>query len=132
MRGVDVRKITMLFHLNARDQIKFITMTTKPEIKTVSIKVRLGTADDFRKSELKLNPDGVTSKMVLVPNYGQCYWVKSQFNNQFMNRHYIINDDTDWDEFRAFLAQEMVYVPINDAWLDEYDEKSESKTTDAA
>ena len=91
------------------------TTQTEPKQHTfigVTIKMRLGVADDFRKEVPELDANGIMQSVV-KPKIGQPYFVKSLATGQFDNRNYQINDDTDWDEFKSWLRQEMVYVPAD-------------------
>ena len=90
--------------------------TTTQELKAmqlieVTLKLRLGTTDDFRKHVFE-DKDG-RLQPVLKPNIGQSYWVKSQFTDEVDNKPYQITEETDWEEFRASMKQEMIYVAIS-------------------
>lgn len=86
-------------------------MTTKvPKLKLeVTIKLRLATKEDFRK--IIWVEDQYGSQRKIVPKIGQPYWVQSQ-TTQELDGHYIINEDTNWQEIRAWLSNNMLYVPV--------------------
>lgn len=87
-----------------------MTTTEEQQFTEVKIKMRLGVSEDFRKEELLINGAGILEAKIL-PKLGQPYWLKSKETAVFDNRNYQISDDTDWTEFKAYLRNEMVYVP---------------------
>ena len=87
------------------------TATKTTEIVDVSIKMRLGKTSDFKIEVAELNEQGILQN-VIKPKLGQPYWVKSKDTGKFDNRNYQISEDTDWPEFRNWLRNEMVYVPL--------------------
>lgn len=70
------------------------------EVEEVTIKLRLADAYD-----LKL--DNRTLKV------GQPFWVKSMITGKFDNKPEIITPATNTDELAAWLANNMIYVPIS-------------------
>ncbi|MBL87179.1 MAG: hypothetical protein CMO82_11035 [Winogradskyella sp.] len=89
-----------------------MTATETTTVEEVSIKMRLGKAEDFRIEVPELDTNGIW-KTIKKPKIGQPYWLKSQVNNQFDNRNYQISEDTDWTEFKDYLRRDMVYVPLS-------------------
>lgn len=90
--------------------------TTQEEPKTeqritVSIKLRLGTPEDFKIEVLEQHNNGI--KSVIKPKIGQPFWLKSIVDGRVDNNHYQITENTDWPEFKAQLGLGMVYVPIS-------------------
>ena|SRR5690606_18318432 len=86
------------------------TTETKRTFIDVTIKVRLAEAKDFRVKESTIGENGELIE-IIKPKLGQPYWVKSMHTGKFDNRNYQISEDTNWPEFKAWLRQEMVYVP---------------------
>lgn len=92
-----------------------MTATQTTEVVEVSIKMRLGKAEDFKVEVNELNNEGFLEEKI-KPKYGQPYWLKSEVDGTFDNRNYQITEDMDkddWDEFRDYLRKEMVYVPLS-------------------
>lgn len=92
-----------------------MTATQTTEVVEVSIKMRLGKAEDFKVEVNELNNEGFLEAKI-KPKYGQPYWLKSEVDGSFDNRNYQITEDMDkddWDEFRDYLRKEMVYVPLS-------------------
>ena len=88
-----------------------MTTTTKSKVfEEVTIKMRLGVADDFKKEVHKLNEGGFLETKS-VPNNGQPYFIKSIEKQKFDNRNYQISEDTDWAELRDYIRRKMIYVP---------------------
>lgn len=96
------------------------TVTQETTFVTASIKLRLATADDFRKEVY--TEAGATALKKYVPKYGQPYWVKSMVSGEFDNWNYIVDENTDWPELRQYLAHKMVYVPARFYELSEANE----------
>lgn len=106
-------------------------MATTIHQEEATIRLRIATVDDLREIEWFNDVNnGHELKKEIKPKLGQCYWVKSIKTGKFMNRHYIINDDTDWPELKNYFSLGMIYVPVNDAWLDE-EEDVETETNAA-
>jgi hypothetical protein len=96
-----------------------MTTTETVVFTDVTIKMRLGVANDFKKEVHQLNA-GEQLETKSLPKEGQPYWVKSATTGEFDNRNYQITEDTNWEEFRSWLRQGLVYVPagyfeLNDA-----------------
>lgn len=89
------------------------TTTEKKVFVDVTIKMRLGVADDFKTEKWVLNADGVLTPEP-APKIGQPYWEKSEITGEFDNRNRQIQEDwtsEDWAEFKELLKRDMIYVP---------------------
>jgi hypothetical protein len=62
-----------------------------------------------------LPKEGVPRKM--RPKYGQAFFVRSQITGKFDNKNYIITQDTDREELKAWFRQGMIFVPVCGAKL---------------
>lgn len=88
-----------------------MTATETKTVVEVSIKMRLGKADDFKVEYTDFSgPKPILKEKLKI---GQPYWLRSQVDGSFDNRNYIITEDTDTHEFADYLTRKMVYVPLS-------------------
>jgi hypothetical protein len=76
-------------------------------METVEIKLRKAKPEDLKINDQTLR-------------IGQPFWYKSLQSGKFSNHAYFITNDIDLYELKWQLEHGMIWVPINDAWLNDY------------